>query len=521
DFTIEAWIKRASLSQTSWSNGLDGVVYSATTSGSLGFGLAPDGRLFLEKFGFSEIYSTASVTDTNSFHHVAVAKSGSNVMFYLDGTGEAAAAYNPGFLYNSGRSLLIGAWYDGGKVRQTFLGTIDELSVYNGALADAEVQGIYVAGSSGKCTSSVPPYIISQPASQTVYVADTVTMSVVAGPDSPYSPLAYQWRFNGTNLAAASNTSITLTNVQQNQAGNYSVRLTNVYGAVVSANAALTVNPDVPPVFAVQPQSQSVHFGHAATFSSVVTGTPPFSYQWTKESVALPGATRSAWVVTNAQPSDAGTYQVVVTNIAGWATSAPAALTVLSAPFILGQPSSYAVPPGGAVSFVVSAEGAPPLAYQWRKDQADLSGATGQSLSLSNVQSSDVGSYGVVVSNGYGSVTSAPAVLILDSNLLTNCAVPAPGLVGWWPAEGNGNDWVGTNNGTAYPSYFVPGKIGQGFSLPPGNLVFLHQPSPSLQLQNFTIEVWIKRASASQSSWSSGVGGVIYAAHYSGGLGFG
>jgi hypothetical protein len=54
--------------------------------------------------------------------------------------------------------------------------------------------------------------------------------------------LSYQWSFNGTNLLGATNTMLTLTNVQLTQAGNYAVSVTNLYGSTNSANALLTVS---------------------------------------------------------------------------------------------------------------------------------------------------------------------------------------------------------------------------------------------------------------------------------------
>jgi hypothetical protein len=57
-------------------------------------------------------------------------------------------------------------------------------------------------------------------------------------------PLSYQWNFNGTNIDGAANTTLTLTNVQASQAGNYAVLVTNAYGSVLSSNAMLTVTVD-------------------------------------------------------------------------------------------------------------------------------------------------------------------------------------------------------------------------------------------------------------------------------------
>lgn len=120
-----------------------------------------------------------------------------------------------------------------------FDGEIDEVSLYHRALSAAEIQAIYTAGHGGKCPPS-PPVILSQPTNQTVVVGGTAVFEVLA---VGTLPLSYQWTFNNTNLFGAANVSLTLTNVQLNQAGDYAVRVTNLYGAVISSNAVLVVNP--------------------------------------------------------------------------------------------------------------------------------------------------------------------------------------------------------------------------------------------------------------------------------------
>jgi hypothetical protein len=57
-------------------------------------------------------------------------------------------------------------------------------------------------------------------------------------------PLSYQWRLGGINIVGATNATLTLTNVQFNQSGNYSVLVTNAYGSILSSNAVLTVTLD-------------------------------------------------------------------------------------------------------------------------------------------------------------------------------------------------------------------------------------------------------------------------------------
>ena len=91
--------------------------------------------------------------------------------------------------------------------------------------------------------ANMAPVILAQPTNQVAIVGGTATFTVAAD-GTP--PLSYQWNFNGTNIAGATNTFLTLTNVQFNQAGNYAVLVTNVYGSILSSNAMLTVNP-IPP----------------------------------------------------------------------------------------------------------------------------------------------------------------------------------------------------------------------------------------------------------------------------------
>ena len=55
------------------------------------------------------------------------------------------------------------------------------------------------------------------------------------------SPLAYEWRFNGNAIPGANQSSYTRSTVQTNDAGNYSVAITNLAGLVTSSNAVLTV----------------------------------------------------------------------------------------------------------------------------------------------------------------------------------------------------------------------------------------------------------------------------------------
>ena len=235
NFTIEAWIERGSTAQASLStNG--GIIFGYGVGG-YAFGITDAGNLFLAQTGISVTNSLHQVTDTG-LHHVAVVKSGSNVVFYLDdamGGAEHAIFYNPVFQFTSSPAIGGIAGSSGGS----FLGLVDEVSVYNRALSLSEIQSIYGAEGAGKCSDS-PPVITVQPTAQTVSPGFNVIFNpLVAG----MPPFSYQWQFNSNNVSGATNATLTLTNVQPADAGNYSVVVTNVFGTATSSNALLTVIP--------------------------------------------------------------------------------------------------------------------------------------------------------------------------------------------------------------------------------------------------------------------------------------
>jgi len=263
-----------------------------------------------------------------------------------------------------------------------------------------------VTSSTATLTVNVPPTIIIPPQSQTVTQGQSASFSVTA---SGTTPLSYQWYLNGSALSGATSSGLGLNSVQTTQAGSYSVMVSNVAGTVTSGAATLTVN--VPPTITTQPQNQTVIQGQSASFSVAASGTTPLSYQWYFNGTAMSGATSSGLSLTNVQTAQAGSYSVVVSNVAGTVTSGTATLTVNVPPTITTQPQNQTVTQGQSASFSVAASGTTPLSYQWYFNGTALSGATSSGLSLSNVQSNNIGSYSVVVSNIAGSVTSSTATL--------------------------------------------------------------------------------------------------------------
>ena len=168
-----------------------------------------------------------------------------------------------------------------------------------------------------------------------------------------------------------------------------------------------------------QPDSLAVIAGSNAIFTVGASGNGALSYQWWFNGTnQLSGATAASLTRTNVSGTNAGNYTVVVsdnTSSFNSITSSVATLTVNYPPSITSQPASQSVTNGGSAVFSVGASGALPLAYSWRFNVTNiLAGATNTTLTLTNAQTTNAGSYTVVVTNTYGAVTSAVATLTVN-----------------------------------------------------------------------------------------------------------
>jgi hypothetical protein len=86
-----------------------------------------------------------------------------------------------------------------------------------------------------------------------------------------------------------------------------------------------------------------------------------------------------------------------------------------TAPSISAHPQNDTVDVGEDATFSVTASGNPTPTYQWRFEGSNISGAVSNSLSLTDVQTSDAGDYDVVVTNSNGTVTSNTATLTVNT----------------------------------------------------------------------------------------------------------
>ncbi len=171
------------------------------------------------------------------------------------------------------------------------------------------------------------PEITDHPASATVAVGSTVTLSVFA---TGQAPLSYRWIFRG-DMLPATNSTLIIPNVGFDHAGNYKALVFNSWGFEISRPATLTVTQPTIPVITNHPLSQTVSPGSTVTLGVGSSGTGPFYFQWRRNGINLPEGTNEMLTLSNVQAADAGDYAVVVFTDAGAASSDPAVVRVTNA----------------------------------------------------------------------------------------------------------------------------------------------------------------------------------------------
>jgi hypothetical protein len=196
------------------------------------------------------------------------------------------------------------------------------------------------------------------------------------------------------------------------------------------------------PFIVVPPQNEAVLLGDDATFAVTAGGTPSPGYQWRFNGANLAGATSASYTRTDAQASHGGGYSVVVSNSLGSVTSVVANLSVSTngfPPSIITPPQSQIVEKGQDATFTVTASGSQPLSYQWRFNNSNLAGATSSSYARFDAQTNDAGNYTVVITNGSGAITSAPATLTVTGPII---CVPVTLVSGDFEGATNANGTV-------------------------------------------------------------------------------
>jgi len=280
----------------------------------------------------------------------------------------------------------------------------------------------HVAGS--LTVTAAPPAVVSGPTNLTVTATSNASFAVTA---SGTAPLGYQWYFNITNvLAGATNTSLTVSNVNTTHSGGYSVVITNVAGSSTSGVAALTVNR----------LSQAISFGPLplkrtddAPFPIAASASSGLGVSFTSSNSAVATVSGNTVTITGAGST------TITASQAGNTTYLPASsigqtLTVAAPPVLNTPPVGQAFALGGGLTLSVNAGGTGPLSYQWQFNGVNIPGANAASLPLANLTATNAGAYRVIVTNAVGMVTSLPVDLYFYGDLKLIAATVLAGSIG-------------------------------------------------------------------------------------------
>jgi hypothetical protein len=214
-------------------------------------------------------------------------------------------------------------------------------------------------------------------------------------------------------------------------AGSIPLSAPNAYlsNNVANKSIDLVLPTDPRPIITSTSPSYGGSPGDDVTFSVTYTGVSPLTFQWLKDGTniadgptgngsTLYGTTTSALSVTNAQELDSGNYVIVLANSFGSTTSAPPHALIIStnpiAPIVSG-PFNQTVIEGNDATFSAAVSGKPFPTLQWQRDGADVGGATGQVLTVTNVQfaTDDGAVYSLIASNEAGVVTNSAVLTVI------------------------------------------------------------------------------------------------------------
>jgi hypothetical protein len=253
---------------------------------------------------------------------VAVVWTSSSTYVFLDGTNYFISTTHDGV---SSLDIGQGNWQFGklDTENDTLNAVMGQVAIFNYSLSTNDILSLWQA-------AELLPQVASLNVSpgNAAFAGDTVVFNVGAYASGPIS---YQWQTNGGNIDDATNTSYTIPDAGTNNSANYTVVLTTSYGVVTSGIVPLVVTVG-PPVITEQPQGTSPRYtGADVSFSVTAVGSPPLTYQWFLNGVAISGATNSTYAATDVGTNAAGNYTVVVSNSIGHVYSVTNDLSIIVA----------------------------------------------------------------------------------------------------------------------------------------------------------------------------------------------
>ena len=458
--TIDAWVNPSSYPNTGPAVVRKDTNTVGTTQYSLSVGDGVNTGVLHCNIGGS-IGATGGSVPLNQWSHVACTYDRQNLRAYVNGTQVAFTAGTQAIPVSS-ENLGIGK--ELGFTDRNFDGLVDEVEILNRALSQSEIQSIVNAGSSGKCK----PQCVPPPANMVAWYPGDGNANDISGDN-----------YNGTLSGG-----VTFTPGEVNQAFTFngtdgevilpnsaSAPLLN-FGPTDSFTVDAWLKPD-PSVLGTQRVVVSLTYvcsPEEIVLALLVDGRIDFDFR-DSNGIAIVTVSPSSILDGNWH------------HVAGVRDVTPHTATL----YLDGTPvSSVADTTTGTFTRADGqnrigsiAVACPTDRYFW-KGQIDEVEVFRRALSQSEIQA-------IVNARSAGKCRA--------------CAPPPANMVSWWPGDGNANDIVGTNNGTAQNGVTFPaGEVGQAFGLSASSSQYVTVPdSPSLRVTQFTLDGWV--------SFNSTVGG--------------
>ena len=487
--SINAWVRQETV---------DGTIVSKYNSSahhvSWGLYYQNGGRLrFIVSQNGDNVHRFADTVNVVStpgvYKHVAATFNASTqaIKIYIDGAEvPVTTSGSANAIFNSSTNVRIGSViFSEGVITNFFKGNIDEVQIHNRDLTAADIQNIYNAGSAGACK---PTFGCAPPPSLAAWfpgegngfdIQGGNNATLLNGMTYTLGQVGQGFSLDGVNDYAEAPTnnvvtgpmSITAWVRQDTMAGTiiskYNSNASHISWALYYTSGGLR--------FVVSQNGNNPRF-----VDTVNVVSTPGVFRHVAATFDANAATQRMKIYVDGQevPVSLGAGSPIVTSIFNSGTNVRIGTFIDSS--------------GGPVNF-----------FDGILDEVQL---YSRELSAAEIQN--------IYSTG-------------SSGLCHNCTPPGSGLVGWYSGDGSASDLASGNTGTLQNATFTSGEVGQAFSFAQNSAGVVianttNNISPvNLQLQNFTLDAWIQRASATQVAVVAANGDGFVFAHGQNGYGLG
>jgi hypothetical protein len=255
---------------------------------------------------------------------------------------------------------------------------------------------------SGPCRVFVitRPLLLENPRSQTNFAGSTVILSAAAtGP----GPLHYEWRHDGLQVPGVDGPQLVLAPLRDSDKGLYNVLVRNSYGAVTGTVASVTVLNGL--TIRGLPGHALVRGGMLWDFYAEVDEAATLQKQWLHNGTPIPGANELYYQFQALDPSDGGTYTLVVSNefVAG---SADVEVEILGEPYAEGWDGPRDVHVLTGTDTLECGDfflfGLPPFTARWFRDGQEIDSGEGICVQITPSRDDGVEQYSLAIANPYG-----------------------------------------------------------------------------------------------------------------------